>query len=60
MSAAGGCSWQKGAQNQLRRLHGDGLPTQDPQAELLSLDVLPPSMRDIRIPPPESGLESDS
>ena len=35
------------------------LPLQDPQAELLSLDVLPPSMRDIRIPPPESGLESD-
>ena len=40
-------------------VNGARLPLQDPQAELLSLDVLPPSMRDIRIPPPESGLESD-
>ena len=30
---------------------------QDPDAELLSLDVLPPSMRDVRTPPPDAGLE---
>ena len=30
---------------------------QDPDAELLSLDVLPPSMREVRTPPPDAGLE---